>query len=120
MPPCKNATSGEREFRELYRSVLHLYHNFVCCLCVCVAREVQLVEREQELCVFYERLNELVKMIEKSNLEIQNMEDEICNLKIEQKEQDRQTNLQKKQLSIKRTLEEESILLQIQVLATQF
>lgn len=59
-------------------------------------------------------------MIEKSNLEIQNMEDEICILKIEQKEQERQTNLQKKQLSIKRTLEEESILLQIQVLATQF
>ncbi|CAM4566038.1 unnamed protein product [Leuciscus chuanchicus] len=82
-------------------------------------RKVQLVEREQELCVFYERLNELVKMIEKSNLEIQNMEDEICNLKIEQKEQERQTDLQKKQLSIKRTLEEESILLQIQLSETK-
>lgn len=55
-------------------------------------------------------------MIEKSNLKLQDMEDEISNLKIEQKEQERQNNLQKKQLSIKQALEEENILLQIQVL----
>lgn len=59
-------------------------------------------------------------MIEKSNLKLQEMEDEIGNLKIEQKEQERQNNLQKKQLLIKRALEEENILLQIQVPATQF
>lgn len=82
-------------------------------------RGVQLVEREQELCVFYERLNVLVQMIEESNLKIQNMEDKISNLKIEQKEQERQTNLLKKQLSIKWTLEEESILLQIQLSETK-
>lgn len=99
---------------------LHLHHNFVCCLCVCFARGVQLVEREQELGVFYERLNVLLEMIEKSNLKIQNMEDKISNLKIEQKEQERQINLQKKQLSIKGDLEEECILLMIQVPATQF
>jgi len=80
---------------------------------------VQLTEREKELCVFNERLNELVKRIEESNLKIQNKNDEISQLKIEQKEQERQTNLLKKQLSIKQTLEEESILLQIQVPATQ-
>lgn len=89
-------------------------------MCVCFARGVQLVEREQELCVFYERLNVLVKMIEKSNLKLQDMEDEIGNLKIEQKEQERQNNLQRKQLLIKRALEEENILLQIQVPATKF
>ncbi|XP_056093282.1 coiled-coil domain-containing protein 146 [Rhinichthys klamathensis goyatoka] len=82
-------------------------------------RCVQLEEREQELCVFYERLNVLVKMIEESNLKIQNKKDDISKLKIEQKEQERQTNLQKKQLSIKRTLEEESILLQIQLSETK-
>ncbi|XP_067248185.1 coiled-coil domain-containing protein 146 isoform X1 [Chanodichthys erythropterus] len=82
-------------------------------------RGVQLVEREQELCVFYERLNVLVKMIEKSNLKLQDMEDEIGNLKIEQKEQERQNNLQKKQLLIKRALEEENILLQIQLSETK-
>ncbi len=81
---------------------------------------MQLVEKEQELCVFYEKLNVLVKMIEDSNLNIQNMEDEISNLQIEQKEQERQNNLLMKQLSSKRTLEEESILLQIQVPASQF
>ncbi len=81
---------------------------------------MQLVEKEQELCIFYEKLNVLVKMIEDSNLNIQNMEDEISNLQIEQKEQERQNNLLMKQLSSKRTLEEESILLQIQVPASQF
>lgn len=59
-------------------------------------------------------------MIEKSNLKLQDMEDEIGNLKIEQKEQERQNNLQRKQLLIKRALEEENILLQIQVPATKF
>jgi len=88
-------------------------------LFVCVARCVQLTEREKELCVFNERLNELVKRIEEGKLKIQNKNDEISQLKIEQKEQERQTNLLKKQLSIKQTLEEESILLQIQVPATQ-
>lgn len=81
---------------------------------------MQLVDKEQELCIFYEKLNVLVKMIEDSNLKIQNMEDEISNLKIEQKEQERQNNLLRKQLSSKRALEEESILLQIQVPASQF
>ncbi|XP_077090353.1 coiled-coil domain-containing protein 146 isoform X2 [Siphateles boraxobius] len=82
-------------------------------------RNVQLGEREQELCVFYEKLNALVKMIEKRNLEIQNMEDKFSDLKIKQKEQEKQTNLLKKQLSIKRTLEEESILLRIQLSETK-
>ncbi|KAL0195483.1 hypothetical protein M9458_009055, partial [Cirrhinus mrigala] len=77
-------------------------------------RAVQLVKKEQELCIFYEKLNVLVKMIEDSNLKIQNMEDNISNLKIEQKEQERQNNLLRKQLSSKQSLEEESILLQIQ------
>lgn len=81
---------------------------------------MQLVKKEQELCIFYEKLNVLVKMIEDSNLKIQNMEDNISNLKIEQKEQERQNNLFRKQLSSKRSLEEESILLQIQVCASQF
>uniref|UniRef100_A0A673H8E1 Coiled-coil domain containing 146 n=1 Tax=Sinocyclocheilus rhinocerous TaxID=307959 RepID=A0A673H8E1_9TELE len=75
----------------------------------------QLVEKEQELCIFYEKLNVLVKMIEDSNLKIQNMEDEISNLKIEQKDQERQNNLLMKQFSSKRALEEESILLRIQL-----
>ncbi len=81
---------------------------------------MQLVEKEQELCIFYEKLNVLMKMIEDSNLKIQNMEDEISNLNIEQKEQERQNNLLRKQLSSKRALEDESILLQIQVPASQF
>ncbi|XP_058628697.1 coiled-coil domain-containing protein 146 isoform X2 [Onychostoma macrolepis] len=82
-------------------------------------RAVQLVEKEQELCIFYEKLNVLVKMIEDSNLKIQNMEDEISNLKIEQKEQERQNNFLRKQMSSKRALEEESILLQIQLSETK-
>uniref|UniRef100_A0A672QVM6 Coiled-coil domain containing 146 n=1 Tax=Sinocyclocheilus grahami TaxID=75366 RepID=A0A672QVM6_SINGR len=65
----------------------------------------QLVEKEQELCIFYEKLNVLVKMIEDSNLKIQSMEDEIK----------RQNNLLMKQFFSKQALEEESILLQIQL-----
>ncbi|XP_073694205.1 coiled-coil domain-containing protein 146 [Garra rufa] len=82
-------------------------------------RAVQLVKKEQELCIFYEKVNVLVKMIEDSNLKIQNMEDNISNLKIKQKEQERQNNLFRKQLSSKQALDEESILLQIQLSETK-
>ncbi|TRZ00697.1 hypothetical protein DNTS_025543 [Danionella cerebrum] len=78
-------------------------------------RAVQLVEREQELCIFYKKLNELVTMTENFNLKINDLEDEIRNLKIEQKEEDRQNSLQRKQLSCRRALQNESIALQIQL-----
>ncbi|XP_043092918.1 coiled-coil domain-containing protein 146 [Puntigrus tetrazona] len=82
-------------------------------------RVVQLVKKEQELCIFYEKLNILVKMIEDSNLKIHNLEDDISNLKIEQKEQERQNNIIRKQLTSKRALEEESLLLLIQLSETK-
>ncbi|KAK2892683.1 hypothetical protein Q8A67_012671 [Cirrhinus molitorella] len=82
-------------------------------------RAVQLLKKEQELCIFYEKLNVLVKMIEDSDLKIQNMEDNISNLKIEQKEQERQNNLLRRQMSSKQALDEESILLQIQLSETK-
>lgn len=89
-----------------------------CYCCVSAGRGVQLVEREQELCVFYERLNKLNGAMQEDNKKIEVMEDEIKKLKILQKEQDRQINLQRQQLSCIRALQEESTLLQIQVTST--
>lgn len=76
---------------------------------------VQLAEREKEWRIFNEKLGVLVKMTENSNLEMYDMEDEIRNLKMEQKEEERQNDLHKKQLSNKLALEEERVLLQIQL-----
>lgn len=89
------------------------------CICVFVARSVQLAEREKEWRIFNKKLNVLVKMTENSNLEIYDMEDEIRNLTMEQKEEERQNDLHKKQLSNKLALEEERVLLQIQVPGSQ-
>lgn len=54
--------------------------------------------------------------MQEDNKKIQVMEDEIKKLKILQKEQDRQITLHRQQLPCIQALEEESTLLQIQVI----
>ncbi|XP_057180604.1 coiled-coil domain-containing protein 146 isoform X1 [Triplophysa rosa] len=101
------------------QNLLHLRKSYEAAMQGRNERGVQLVEREQELCVFYERLNKLNGAMQEDNKKIQVMEDEIKKLKILQKEQDRQINLQRQQLSCIRALQEESTLLQIQLSESQ-
>ncbi|XP_066523179.1 coiled-coil domain-containing protein 146 [Hoplias malabaricus] len=78
-------------------------------------RGVQLLEREEEICIFYERVNVQEAVIRKGTLEIQALEEEIRSLKMLITEERRQIDVCKKQLPCKRTLAEESTLLQIQL-----
>ncbi|XP_051543840.1 coiled-coil domain-containing protein 146 [Myxocyprinus asiaticus] len=97
------------------QNLLHLRKNYEAAVQGRNERGVQLLEREQELCIFYDKLNILEGLMRHGNMMMQNMEDDISSLKIHQKEQDRQISLHRKQLPCKLALQEESILLQIQL-----
>lgn len=84
-------------------------------MCV-VDRGVQLLEREEEMCVFYAKLNVQESLICEGTLQIQALEEEICSLKMLINEEQRQINLRRKQVPCKRPLEDECKLLKIQVL----
>lgn len=76
---------------------------------------VQLLEREEEMCVFYAKLNVQESLICEGSLQIQALEEEICSLKMQINEDQRQINLSEKQKPCKRSLEDECTLLQNQV-----
>ncbi|XP_060770257.1 coiled-coil domain-containing protein 146 isoform X1 [Neoarius graeffei] len=78
-------------------------------------RGVQLLEREEEMCVFYAKINVQESLICEGTLHIQALEEEICSLKMLINEEQRQINLTKKQVPCKRSLEDERALLQIQL-----
>ncbi|XP_015208078.2 coiled-coil domain-containing protein 146 [Lepisosteus oculatus] len=78
-------------------------------------RGVQLIEREEEVCIFYEKVNIQESLIRNGNMEIQAMEEEICFLKMLISEEARQLELLRKNLPSKRALEREVVTLQIQL-----
>ncbi|XP_017341054.2 coiled-coil domain-containing protein 146 isoform X1 [Ictalurus punctatus] len=78
-------------------------------------RGVQLLEREEEMCVFYAKVNVQESLICEGTLQIQVLEDEICSLKMLINEERRQIHLSEKQLPCKRSLEDEHALLQKQL-----
>ncbi|XP_058263379.1 coiled-coil domain-containing protein 146 isoform X4 [Hemibagrus wyckioides] len=78
-------------------------------------RGVQLLEREEEMCVFYAKVNVQKNLICEGTLQIQALEEESCSLKMLINEEQRQINLSKKQMSCKKPLEDESASLQIQL-----
>ncbi|KAL6473628.1 hypothetical protein MHYP_G00171890 [Metynnis hypsauchen] len=78
-------------------------------------RGVQLLEREKEMCIFYEKMNVQENLIRERTLEIQALEEEIRSLKMLITEETRQIDVCKKQVPCKRALEEESTLLQIEL-----
>lgn len=84
-------------------------------MCV-VDRGVQLLEREEEMCVFYAKVNVQESLICEGTLQIQALEEEICSLKMLINEEQRQIDLSKKLMPCKKPLEDEYALLQIQVL----
>ncbi|XP_072528641.1 coiled-coil domain-containing protein 146 [Salminus brasiliensis] len=76
---------------------------------------VQLLEREEELCIIYEKVNGQESLIQKRSLEIQALEEEIHSLKMLITEERRHIDLCQKQVPCKRALEEELTLKQKQL-----
>ncbi|XP_018585726.2 coiled-coil domain-containing protein 146 [Scleropages formosus] len=79
-------------------------------------RGIQLLEREEEMCIFYEKLNVQESLIREGSMEVQAMEQEIHFLNLLVREEKRQIELLCKQLPNKKALEEESTKLQKQLL----
>ncbi|KPP63706.1 hypothetical protein Z043_118007, partial [Scleropages formosus] len=77
-------------------------------------RGIQLLEREEEMCIFYEKLNVQESLIREGSMEVQAMEQEIHFLNLLVREEKRQIELLCKQLPNKKALEEESTKLQKQ------
>ncbi|KAG7455838.1 hypothetical protein MATL_G00245200 [Megalops atlanticus] len=78
-------------------------------------RGVQLLERENEMCIFYEKVNVQEGMIQEGNMEIHTMEEEVKLLKMLISEEKREIELARKLMPIKRALEGEIDTLQKQL-----
>ncbi|XP_071960472.1 coiled-coil domain-containing protein 146-like [Antedon mediterranea] len=78
-------------------------------------RGVQLIERNEEVCIFYEKVNIQDDMIRKGDVELQSREEEIRFLKMQVAEENRSIGLARKTLPNKRALDGELVTLQIQL-----
>ncbi|XP_037692416.1 coiled-coil domain-containing protein 146 isoform X1 [Choloepus didactylus] len=75
---------------------------------------VQLIEREEEICIFYEKINIQEKMKLNGEIEIHVLEEKIRFLKLRIAEKQRQIHVTQKLLPIKRSLDADIAVLQIQ------
>ncbi|XP_064877405.1 coiled-coil domain-containing protein 146 [Oncorhynchus nerka] len=78
-------------------------------------RGVQLLEREEEMCIFYEKVNVQEGLIRDGNIEMQALEEETRCLQMITKEERRQTALSRNLVPCQRRLKGESTMLQIQL-----
>ncbi|XP_078495204.1 coiled-coil domain-containing protein 146 [Ciona intestinalis] len=78
-------------------------------------RGVQLVEREEEVCIFYEKFNIQETMIRNGDVAVQTMEEEIRFLRMQNAEEQRQINLGRKNRPNLKHLNDELVTLQIQL-----
>ncbi|XP_061107475.1 coiled-coil domain-containing protein 146 isoform X2 [Conger conger] len=78
-------------------------------------RGVQLLERENEICIFHERVNVQEGLIQQGNMEIQAMEEEMGLLNMLATKEKREIELSRKLLPDKRDLEDQITTLQIQL-----
>ena len=83
-------------------------------------RGIQLIERNEEVCIFYEKVNIQDQMIRNGDVELSAKEEEIRFLNMQQGEEQRTVNLLRKAVPNKRNLEQELVTLQIQVGCTSF
>ena len=84
-------------------------------MCVCVCRGVQLLEREEEMCIFYEKVNVQEGVLREGNMELQVLEEEIHSGQMAISEENRLITLARDLLPCKKNLGGESTVLQIQV-----
>ncbi|XP_060013209.1 coiled-coil domain-containing protein 146 [Lagenorhynchus albirostris] len=75
---------------------------------------VQLIEREEEVCIFYEKINIQEKMKLHGEIEIHVLEEKIRFLKVKIAEKQRQIHVTRKLLPAKRALDADLAMLQIQ------
>ncbi|KAB0404364.1 hypothetical protein E2I00_018210, partial [Balaenoptera physalus] len=75
---------------------------------------VQLIEREEEVCIFYEKINIQEKMKLNGEIEIHFLEEKIRFLKLKIAEKQRQIHVTRKLLPAKRALDADLAVLQIQ------
>ncbi|KAK2096397.1 hypothetical protein P7K49_025431, partial [Saguinus oedipus] len=80
---------------------------------------VQLIEREEEVCIFYEKINIQEKMKLNGEIEIHVLEEKIQFLKLKIAEKQRQICVTQKLLPAKRSLDADLAVLQIQVALSQ-
>ncbi|XP_006816366.1 coiled-coil domain-containing protein 146-like [Saccoglossus kowalevskii] len=78
-------------------------------------RGVQLIERNEEVCIFYEKVNIQDDMIRKGDMELQSREEEIRFIKMNLAEEKRAIHLLWKSLPNKRSLDNDLVTLQIQL-----
>ncbi|KAH9508117.1 hypothetical protein Btru_054756 [Bulinus truncatus] len=78
-------------------------------------RGVKLIERNEEVCVFYERVNIQEQMIRNGEVELKNKEEEIRFLQLQQQEVKRTLELLRKNVPDKINQEKELVTLQIQL-----
>lgn len=78
-------------------------------------RGLQLIERNEEVCVLYEKLNIQDSVIRNGDMELQSREEEIRFLNMESSDLKRQIDLLKSSLPNKRALDNELTTLQIQL-----
>lgn len=76
---------------------------------------VQLIEREEEVCIFYEKVNIHEKMKLHQDVEIHILEEKIRFLKLKVTEKQRQISVTQKLLPIKKSLDADLAVVQIQV-----
>uniref|UniRef100_A0A6I8N3G6 Coiled-coil domain containing 146 n=1 Tax=Ornithorhynchus anatinus TaxID=9258 RepID=A0A6I8N3G6_ORNAN len=75
---------------------------------------VLLIEREEEVCIFYEKINIQEMMSRNGDIEMHSLEEKIRFLKLKIAEKQRQINLSQKMLPLKRVLDADLVVLQIQ------
>ncbi|XP_044279134.1 coiled-coil domain-containing protein 146 isoform X2 [Varanus komodoensis] len=76
---------------------------------------VQLIEREEEVCIFYEKINVQEMMSRNGDIEINVMDEKIRFLKLKLTEKKRQIELSLRTLPMKRSLDADLVVLQIQL-----
>ncbi|KAL5020213.1 hypothetical protein ScPMuIL_003105 [Solemya velum] len=78
-------------------------------------RGINLIERNEEVCIFYEKVNIQDQMIRNGNVELQSREEEIRFAKMQLSEEKRNMELLRRNVPNKKALEEELMTLQIQL-----
>jgi len=82
-------------------------------------RGIHLIERNEEVCVFYEKVNVQESMIRNGDMELKNREEEIRFMKMEAADLKRSNALMKRTRPQKKALENELVTLQVQLLECQ-
>lgn len=75
-----------------------------------------LIEREEEVCIFYEKINIQEMMSRDGDIEINVMDEKIRFLRLKRNEKKRQIELFLKTLPMKKGLDADLVVLQIQVI----